>query len=60
MKAVRALEAQALQSNLPGQRDPGRAGRPRQPLQQVLFDAIQIADGLEQTTGIDLTGRGNK
>ena len=45
-----------------GPRTPGpaRASRPRQPLQQGLFDAIQIADGLEQTTGIDLTGRGNK
>ena len=45
-----------------GPRSPGpaRPSRPRQPLQQGLFDAIQIADGLEQTTGIDLTGRGNK
>jgi type IV secretion system protein VirD4 len=45
-----------------GPRSPGpaRPSRPRQPLQQGLFDAIPIADGLEQTTGIDLTGRGNK
>ena len=35
---------------------PAKTARTRSPLQAGLFDAIQIADGLEQTTGIDLTG----
>ena len=36
---------------------PAMTSRPKAPLQAGLFDAVGIADGLEETTGIDLTGR---
>jgi type IV secretion system protein VirD4 len=36
---------------------PTRTSRPKAPLQAGLFDGAGIADGFEETTGIDLTGR---
>lgn len=36
---------------------PARTSRPKAPLQAGLFDGAGIADGFEETTGIDLTGR---
>ncbi len=39
---------------------PRRPAQPHRPLQAGLFDAIQIADGIENTRGVDLTGRGDR
>ena len=39
---------------------PRRSAQPHRPLQAGLFDTVQIADGIENASGVDLTGRGDR